>query len=93
MVVATEQDHNIIVATSLALDGKIGRDDDTQRLRHAVETGVCDDKMKTLAEIAVAYIRWAQDLKRQRDRLKRESLQVKWDRIAGKTGSTLGDGV
>lgn len=63
MKIASDRDHRIIDAVSIALDGKIGQDDDVQRLKEQVEGGDSDDKLKVACEIAVAFIRWAQDLK------------------------------
>lgn len=65
MSTATEWDHRIIDSTSVALAGKIGRDDDVERLMQQVNDGPASDKVKVACEIAVAFIRWAQDLKRQ----------------------------
>ena len=65
---ATDDDHRIIDATSFALNGKIGQDDDVARLCQQIELGSSDDKLRTACEIAVAFIRWAQDLKSQRDK-------------------------
>ncbi len=65
--VATEWDHRIITGVSVALDGKIGQQDDIERLRSQIENGPSQDKIKVACEIAIAFIRWAQDLKRQRD--------------------------
>jgi hypothetical protein len=62
---ATDNDHRIIDATSIALNGKIGQDDDVSRLRQQIELGSSDDKLRVACEIAVAFIRWAQDLKRE----------------------------
>ena len=63
MKVATEWDHRIIDAVSVALDGKIGQDDDIARLKQQIEGGPSTDKLHTACEIAVAFIRWTQDLK------------------------------
>ena len=60
-------DSKIIDATSIALGGTIGREDDVQRLREQIEGGSSEDKLKVACEIAVAFIRWSQDLKYQRD--------------------------
>lgn len=65
---ATYEDHCIINGVSFALNGKIGQDDDVARLREQIELGSSDDKLRTACEIAVAFIRWAQDLKSQRDK-------------------------
>lgn len=64
---ATDWDHRIITGVSVALDGKIGQQDDVERLRTQIEGGPSEDKLKVACEIAVAFIRWAQDLKQQRD--------------------------
>lgn len=60
---ATDSDHRIIDAVSVALRGQIGSDDDVARLRQQIEGGESTDKLETACEIAVAFIRWAQDLK------------------------------
>lgn len=62
---ATDNDHRIIDTTSIALNGKIGQDDDVARLRKQIELGSSDDKLRTACEIAIAFIRWAQDLKKR----------------------------
>ena len=68
MPTASEWDHRIIDSASYALEGKIGQPDDVDRLYKQIEGGESDDKLKTACEIAVAFIRWAQDLKhRTRD--------------------------
>lgn len=64
---ATDRDHRIIDAVSIALNGRIGGEDDVRRLREQIEDGSSEDKLNTACEIAVAFIRWAQDLKEQRD--------------------------
>lgn len=63
--VATDWDHRIIDGTSVALKGEIGMADDVMRLKKLVESGPAKDKLETACEIAVSFIRWAQDLKRQ----------------------------
>lgn len=68
MKIATDNDHRIIYATSIALNGKIGQDDDVARLRQQIELGSSDDKLRTACEVAVAFIRWAQDLKKEINR-------------------------
>ena len=73
---ASDWDHRIIAATSQSLGGEVGREDDLNRLRRAIEDGEGDDKLKTACEIAMAFIRWSQDLKRERDRTKAQALRV-----------------
>ena len=63
--VTTDADHRIIDAVSIALKGRIGSEDDVKLLREAIEGGPCEDKLKVACEIAVAFIRRADDLKRQ----------------------------
>ncbi len=63
---ASEWDHKIIDGVSIALDGRIGFADDVERLRSQIEGGSSQDKLKTACEIAVAFIRYAQDLKEER---------------------------
>jgi hypothetical protein len=65
--VVTEWDHRIITGVSVALEGKIGQEDDIERLKSQIEGGPSQDKLQVACEIAVAFIRWSQDLKRQRD--------------------------
>lgn len=64
---ATDWDHRIIDGVSVALHGQIGQPDDVERLMRQIQDGPSPDKLKTACEIAVAYIRWAQDLKRERN--------------------------
>lgn len=64
--VATDRDRKIIDAVSIALNGSVGGDDDIERLRSQVEGGQSADKLHVACEIAVAFIRWAQDLKELR---------------------------
>lgn len=61
--VATDWDHEIINAVSIGLEGQIGGKDDVKKLRAQIEGGSSKDKLETACEIAVAFIRWAQDLK------------------------------
>jgi hypothetical protein len=63
MGTATSEDHRIIDAVSLALGGEIGRGDDISRLCEQVKATHPAEREIVLAEIAVAFIRWAQDLK------------------------------
>ncbi len=58
----TEWDKKIIDAVSIALV-EVGREDDIQRLREQIENGKSEDKLHTACEIAIAWIRFAQDLK------------------------------
>ncbi len=66
---ATDWDHRIIDSVSYALHGNIGTSDDVERLR-AVITPKDGDTTRVACEIAVAFIRWAQDLKAELDELK-----------------------
>ena len=66
----TQKDREIINATSVALKGRIGGDNDIERLRKQIEEGGNEDGLHVACEIAVAFIRWAQDLKSERDRYK-----------------------
>jgi hypothetical protein len=76
MTVATDWDHRILDAVSVALDGKIGQDDDITRLRSQIENGSSVDKLNTACEIAVACIRWAQDLKAKLRTMKEQNEQA-----------------
>lgn len=61
---ATDRDHRIIDSTSVALEGRIGSEDDVHRLVNQIKCGGgTKDKLETACEIAIAFIRWAQDLK------------------------------
>ncbi len=66
---ATEWDHRIIDGISYALKGQIGQDDDVERLLAQVREGPAQDKERTLAEIAIAFIRWSQDLKDEKHKV------------------------
>ena len=63
--IATDWDHRIIAGTSYCLGGKSGLDDDVDRLLYQIENGSSENKLRTACEIAVAFIRWAQDLKQE----------------------------
>lgn len=65
--IATDWDKKIIDAVSLALDGEVGGADDIDRLRKQIENGPLDDNLHTACEIAVAFIRWSQDLKNENE--------------------------
>jgi hypothetical protein len=71
---ATSLDHTIIDATSVALDGRIGAEDDVKRLRQQISSSL--DPLNTACEISVAFIRWAQDLKAERDELRKQVEQL-----------------
>ena len=62
-ITARDWDHRIVDATSIALGGNIGKKDDVKRLMKVINDGPGEDKLKVACEIAVAFIRWAQDLK------------------------------
>ena len=70
--IATGWDHRIIDAVSNSLHGQIGNDDDVDRLLKEIENGPSENKLKTACEIAIAFIRWAQDLKAQRNSLEKQ---------------------
>lgn len=72
MPLASDWDHRIIDATSIALGGKVGREDDLNRLRRKIEDGEGSDNLKTACEIAMAFIRWSQDLKEERDKYRKQ---------------------
>ena len=63
---ATDHDKRIIDAVSVALAGIIGQDDDIDRLYRQINGGQSTDKLRTACKIAVAFIRFAQDLKARR---------------------------
>lgn len=64
---ATDMDHRIINTVSVALGGIIGEDNDVDRLLAQIVPTDPKERERALAQIAVVFIRWAQDLKRQRD--------------------------
>jgi len=61
----TDKDSMRINATSDALGGKIGQDDDVQRLVDEIENGTGENKVEVACEVSVAFIRFAQDLKKK----------------------------
>jgi hypothetical protein len=61
----SDWDHRVITGVSLALGGMVGLADDVDRLMQQIVRGHSTDKMKTAVEIAVAFIRFSQDLKRK----------------------------
>ena len=82
MKVATDWDRKIIDAVSIGMNGTIGTDDDIDRLRNQIEGGQSEDKLHTACEIAVAFIRFAQDLKRERNEYRDRKLkatEMSWD--------------
>lgn len=60
----TDNDHRIIDAVAIGLV-EVGKDDDIQRLRGLIEGGESEDHIGTACEIAIAWIRFAQDLKEE----------------------------
>jgi hypothetical protein len=60
----TDWDRMIINAVSVALI-EVGKEDDVKRLREHIENGTSEDKLNTACEIAIAWIRFAQDLKEE----------------------------
>jgi hypothetical protein len=64
---ATSWDHRIMDGVSVSLNGQIGLKDDVARLKEQIEKGPSQDKLDAACQIAVAFIRWAQDLKAERD--------------------------
>lgn len=76
---ADDWDHSIINAVSIALKGQIGLKNDIERLKEQIVKGRSTDKLHTACEIAVAFIRYAQDLKEQRDNYKNNQLQAVLD--------------
>jgi len=58
----TDHDIRVIDACSVALV-EVGKDDDIERLREQIESGHSGDNLQTACEIAIAWIRFAQDLK------------------------------
>jgi len=59
----SDWDHRVITGVSLALGGMVGLADDVDRLMQQIVRGPSTDKMRTAVEIAVAFIRFSQDLK------------------------------
>jgi hypothetical protein len=64
---ATEWDHRVIDSASLALHGRIGFPDDIDRLIASVRPTDPQERERVLAEVAIAFIRWSQDLKSTRN--------------------------
>lgn len=60
----TDKDRRIIEAVAVGLV-EVGKDDDIQRLRGLIEGGESEDHLETACEIAIAWIRYAQDLKEE----------------------------
>lgn len=60
----TDWDRRIIESVAVALV-EVGKDDDIARLRQQIEGGESDDKLQAACEIAIAWIRYAQDLKEE----------------------------
>jgi len=60
----TDRDRRIIDSIAVSLV-EVGKDDDTERLLAAVMNGESEDKLHTACEIAIAWIRFAQDLKEE----------------------------
>jgi hypothetical protein len=58
----TDWDNRIIDSVSIGLV-EVGLDDDVTRLQLLIEQGESKDKLRTACEIAIAWIRFAQDLK------------------------------
>jgi hypothetical protein len=73
---ASDWDHRIVTAVSYALGGMIGQTDDVDRLTQQIVRGDSTDKMRTAVGIAVAFIRWSQDLKRKREHYASEVLRL-----------------
>jgi len=64
VLVRDGRDDLVIDAVSIGLV-EVGLEDDVQRLRELIESGSSDDKMHTACEVAIAWIRFAQDLKHE----------------------------
>ena len=69
----SDRDNRIIDGVSHALGGVIGQVDDRDRLRKEIEDGPAEDKLKVAVDIAVAFIRFAQDLKGNAEILKKKN--------------------
>lgn len=61
----TDKDRRVIDAVAVGLI-EVGKEDDIQRLRTLIEGGESADHLQTACEIAIAWIRFAQDLKEER---------------------------
>lgn len=79
----TDADSAIMSAVSYALKGKIGQEDDVERLKKEIEGGQSTDKLRTACEIAVAFIRLVQDKKADLERLQNrvEALEKRVDAL------------
>lgn len=62
--IRTDKDRRIIDAVAVGLI-EVGKDDDIERLRKLIEGGESSDHLHTACEIAIAWIRFAQDLKEE----------------------------
>lgn len=60
----TDKDIRVIDAVAVGLV-EVGKSDDIQRLRKLIEEGESSDKLHTACEVAIAWIRYAQDLKEE----------------------------
>jgi hypothetical protein len=60
----TDRDRRIIDSVAVSLV-EVGKDDGVERLLAAVMKGESEDKLHTACEIAIAWIRFAQDLKEE----------------------------
>lgn len=59
----TDHDQTIIDGV-LSVMGEVGLATDHKRLREAIEQGAGSDKLAAAVEIAVAFMRYAEELKR-----------------------------
>ena len=80
---ATDHDKKIIDAVSVALDGKVGRKDDVDRLMQKVQNHEGSDDLRTACEIAIAFARWSQDMKGSVDRWMMEVQMIRCQHMAG----------
>lgn len=74
---ATPWDHQIIDAVSAALGARVESEDSKTILRAEIESGNSGDKMSTAVEIAVAFARYAQDLKAENKLLATEVEELR----------------
>ena len=66
---ATIEDHKIISEVAVRLGGRAGRSDDVSKVMNMVECSGSEHKLMTACEIAVAFIRYAQDLRDDKESL------------------------
>lgn len=74
-----DYDHRVIDAVSVGLGGQCGQDDDKARLLELIEKGneTVEPDIGVACDIAVAFMRWAQDLKSERNQLREKNRNLR----------------